>query len=133
MKVIKYINILKVIVYGDFKVHVCCSSASYVSLELINLLGCFNFTQLVKNPTHVHTSLTLFLRMGFILTILIEILNSSTYEADCLSKWFLKAIMDTVCQDILIIGNHSLAPGMFLSDFRHATVYPLLKQNVLRC
>ncbi len=55
----------------------------------------------------------------------------STCTSDCILSWFLKAVFQAVGPDILTIINCSLSTGIFPSNFKHATVYPLLKKPSL--
>ncbi len=55
----------KVLLLGDFNIHVCCSSKPY-SAEFLNLIESFDFTQWVSSPTHNHGhTLDLILTHGF--------------------------------------------------------------------
>ncbi len=42
----------RVLIHGDFNIHVCCSSSSSFTSDFIKPLDSFNLTQYVKHPSH---------------------------------------------------------------------------------
>lgn len=42
----------RVLILGDFNIHVCCPSVSSFTADFINLFESFNLVQSVNNPTH---------------------------------------------------------------------------------
>lgn len=42
----------RVLMLGDFNIHVCCPSMSGFTADFINLFESFNLVQSVNNPTH---------------------------------------------------------------------------------
>ena len=82
----------RVLIVGDFNIHVCCPTSSLAS-EFINLLQSFNLTQSVKQPSHVkgHT-LDLVLSHGFSVddvNIVLQYLNTT----QCFSQFHPSALI----------------------------------------
>ena len=56
---------------------------------------------------------------------------NKTCQLDPVPTWLVKDVGQLLSPFIALLFNKSLASGIFLSEFKHAVVRPLLKKNKL--